>query len=250
MMRWRGFRGPKGWDEFAGEIAVVVIGVLIALGAQQLVERFTDRERADRAIAALRNEVADIDFTSSEVQIAAPCIDAQLNRIQAKLAAGDRNLLERYTGTQLSGGDFVVRAPSRVWATDVWQSVGSTDVLRGVEPKLNGVLANLYSQVAHQREGNDRVRSGVYHLNALSVLVPEGESDRFRLISQIEQIRGEASLMDLRAGQLRDGLAAANMLLSSRGLAERLAASGTIRFCREKGYSLGKLRPAVAADAD
>ena len=56
--------------------------------------------------------------------------------------------------------------------------------------------------------------------------------------------------MDLRAGQLRDRLAAARMLLNDRELAKLLSESGTLRFCREKALPLGKLRPAVAADAN
>ena len=247
-MRWSG--GPEGWGGFATEIAVVVIGVGIALGAQQLMEMSNDRSRADRALAALRTEAGDIEFTASEVQLTAPCILAQLDGISQRLVAKDRMLLERFGDRALSGGSFVVRTPSRVWSNDNWQSVNASDVLRRIEPERNRHLADFYSQAVNQRESNNRIRSGVHELNALSILVPQDEAQRFRLITLIEQMRGEISLMDLRAGQLRDRLAAARMLLSDRELAKLLSQSGTLKFCREKALPLGKLRPANAADAN
>ena len=80
--------------------------------------------------------------------------------------------------------------------------------------------------------------------------MPQDEAQRFRLLTLIEEMRGEVSLMDQRAGQLRDRLAAARILLSDRELAKLLSESGTLKFCREKALPLGKLRPANAAYAD
>lgn len=42
------FHLPKplhGWREFSGEVGIIVIGVLIALGAQQVVQDWSDRQR-------------------------------------------------------------------------------------------------------------------------------------------------------------------------------------------------------------
>jgi hypothetical protein len=236
----------KSWAGFAVEIAVVVIGVGIALAAQQLVERINDRERADRAIAALRGEVGDIDFTASEIQIVAPCIGAQLVAIRDKLVAGDRTPLTRYKQAT-SGGEFVVRTPSRVWSDNTWQSIGNSDVLRRIEPKLDRNLGAMFAQVSSQREQNEGVRDKVNQLNALSMLVPASEVERFRLISLIEQTRGEIALMDLVAGQLRDRMASAEMLLDGSELQQRLSESGTINFCRERSLPLGRLRVPVSA---
>ena len=43
------FHLPKplhGWREFAGEVGIIVLGVLIALGAEQLIQTFTRNERS------------------------------------------------------------------------------------------------------------------------------------------------------------------------------------------------------------
>ena len=54
------FQVPKplhGWREFAGEVGIIVIGVLIALGAEQVVERVHQRQESVQADDAIRNEL-------------------------------------------------------------------------------------------------------------------------------------------------------------------------------------------------
>lgn len=48
-----------GWREFAGEVGIIVIGVLIALGAEQLVERVHHRSQVREAVEKLRAETVD-----------------------------------------------------------------------------------------------------------------------------------------------------------------------------------------------
>ena len=52
-------RPREGWRVFAGEVGVIVLGVLIALGAQQVVETIHDREAVAQLRSALRAELAD-----------------------------------------------------------------------------------------------------------------------------------------------------------------------------------------------
>jgi hypothetical protein len=54
------FRLPKplhGWREFIGEVGIIVIGVLIALGAEQLVEKTHQQQQAGQAERVIRNEI-------------------------------------------------------------------------------------------------------------------------------------------------------------------------------------------------
>lgn len=148
------FHLPKslhGWRAFAGEIAIIVIGVLIALGAQQLVENRNDRTRADDAMAALRREVAEHDFTASEIEIGRPCIDAQIDAIERRLAVGDRAPLPFHSDATFSVG-YVIRIPNRIWPSTTWDSVSGTDVLRRLEPEYAYQMAAFYAQAVSQRQ--------------------------------------------------------------------------------------------------
>ena len=85
------FHLPKplhGWREFAGEVTIIVIGVLIALTAEQAVEAMHWRSGAAEAEDAMKIELADDDAPQGFERLAfSPCIDAQLNRLQAALVA-------------------------------------------------------------------------------------------------------------------------------------------------------------------
>ena len=48
-----------GWRVLAGEVGVIVLGVLIALGAQQVVESVNERREAAATRDALTNEIEE-----------------------------------------------------------------------------------------------------------------------------------------------------------------------------------------------
>ena len=247
-MRLRLPTSLTNWRGFVGEIAIIVIGVLIALYAQQVVEDRSDRGRVDSAIAALRPEVAQIDFYASETEITAPCVLAQIEAIQSKLASGERGLLPRYSDTSSNG--FVLRMPGRNWADTAWQSVSASDTLRRLEPTIDLNLSSMYSQANDQAERVMLSDGWVDDLGVLAVMVPTSEAERIRLIGVTEHLRGIVQSIDLSGGQMRDSIAAAGLLASRSWLDQELSESGTVRFCRAHGLPLGKLRPAIAANAD
>ena len=45
-----------GWREFVGEVGIIVMGVLIALGAEQVIEAVHHRSQVHDAVAKLRAE--------------------------------------------------------------------------------------------------------------------------------------------------------------------------------------------------
>jgi hypothetical protein len=56
------FQLPKplhGWRQFIGEVGIIVVGVLVALGAEQLVQWVHGREDVAQLRAALKGELAD-----------------------------------------------------------------------------------------------------------------------------------------------------------------------------------------------
>src|SRR5690242_1076695 len=78
------FRLPKpmhGWREFAGEVGIIVIGVLIALGAEQAVESIHWRASVSQMRQAMRSELG-IDRKRLEVNLAQDsCMNARLDAI-------------------------------------------------------------------------------------------------------------------------------------------------------------------------
>jgi hypothetical protein len=128
------FHLPKplhGWREFLGEVGIIVVGVLIALGAEQVVETWHWRAQADDARAALRAEIGEDDLPQAYVRLAiAPCLDAQLKQLQNAFD----NHLPRDRFAALSRAYL---PPSRTWDTQAWDAVVATgDLSRGGSGEL------------------------------------------------------------------------------------------------------------------
>ena len=79
------FHLPKplhGWREFAGEVGIIVLGVLIALGAGQVVELVNQRNEASAARDNVIDEIEqnlDVFRRRADIQ---PCIDRRLDEIE------------------------------------------------------------------------------------------------------------------------------------------------------------------------
>jgi hypothetical protein len=82
------FRLPKplhGWREFAGEVGIIVVGVLIALAAEQVVETLHWRTEAREFRHAVDHELALDLGTFRFNQLQHDCIGRRLDELQILL---------------------------------------------------------------------------------------------------------------------------------------------------------------------
>jgi hypothetical protein len=78
------FHLPKplhGWRAFVGEVGIIVVGVLIALGAEQVVETIHWRHQLDAERKALDDDVASTWDAMSARQIIQQCVDRRLDEL-------------------------------------------------------------------------------------------------------------------------------------------------------------------------
>jgi len=76
-------RPLHGWRAFAGEVGVIVLGVLLALGAQQVAESVNDRREAAATRATLVDEIEETLAILELRKAAQPCIDNRLRELRA-----------------------------------------------------------------------------------------------------------------------------------------------------------------------
>ena len=91
-------RLPKplhGWRQFVGEVGIIVLGILIALGAEQFVEAAHQRQEAAQAEGIIRNEIGvNLGRLQSRMGIHG-CVDRRIEEIQQLIdgAASNPNIV-------------------------------------------------------------------------------------------------------------------------------------------------------------
>lgn len=84
-MRFQLLKPLQGWRSFLGEVAIIVLGVLIALGAQEILQSFNERRLAREARTNIRAELgSNLAGMKSRDRIE-PCIQDRLNAVAAHL---------------------------------------------------------------------------------------------------------------------------------------------------------------------
>jgi phage baseplate assembly protein W len=80
---------PHSWRELAKEIAIIVLGVLIALFFEQLVQEWDWRQKVQAADRAMRDELLNDDGPEIYVDAAIhPCIVSRLDAIRSAVESG------------------------------------------------------------------------------------------------------------------------------------------------------------------
>jgi hypothetical protein len=136
------FHLPKplhGWRAFVGEVGIIVVGVLIALGAQQVVEYFSWQANVRDAKQDLQTELEGDLFAAQERVRLGPCIDRRLNQLGGLI---DHPPAKPWT---LFGGANIT--PIRVWSSSAWDSAVADGAVAHMSREERAQYANVYSYV-------------------------------------------------------------------------------------------------------
>ena len=142
------FHLPKplhGWRAFAGEVGIIVLGVLIALGAGQVVETIHQRSDVAQLRDALHAELADDRARWENIRVGDVCTLRRLDALEHWLAVApaDARLQHAYIPF--------------LWNThtSAWDSAKSTPAgqLLGLDERLT--YASLYEGLDNWRRIND-----------------------------------------------------------------------------------------------
>src|SRR4029079_19815439 len=87
MFRLTRLEPPHGWNAVAWEMEIVTLGVLIALGAKEIVDGIHDRREVGQLRSALRAELADDRARWEHMRASDPCTLQRLDAIDRWLAS-------------------------------------------------------------------------------------------------------------------------------------------------------------------
>ncbi|MEO7504879.1 MAG: hypothetical protein ABIT69_06830 [Sphingomicrobium sp.] len=235
-----------GWRMFFGEVAIIVLGVGIALVAQQLVEDWTWRTDVAQARRQLIAETHD-NFTYAAERLAAqPCIDAQLDRLVARaVAQGER--LQPAAPIESSMGTVAVRQPSRPYRDDAWTSVVGDGVSAHFPGDERDLLASNYTQVRALMERSTSGDDTNDRLNLFLNPIALDPQVRAGMVEQAMAAKTNNRRMTLVAGQIMSSFWALGLAPTADKVDRYLSYSGTIKYCRQAGLPLGDWRQLLSA---
>jgi hypothetical protein len=134
-----------GWRVFSGEVAVIVLGVLIALGAEQVVQAYDWRERVGRGRNELRLEIGQAVRNAHDRLELGPCANKRLDLLDGLLMGSTAPLEKPMIVTRY----YTIIAP---WSQAVWDTMMSAGVVEHLPESEMLAYANLYESIALARE--------------------------------------------------------------------------------------------------
>jgi hypothetical protein len=147
-----------GWRSFFGEVGIIVLGVLIALAADQLVEELQWRTKVDRAETAMRLELSEDDAPQAYARLLiAPCLNADIARIHDGSGHAPAKDLERWAAAYAP--------PVRSWDSEAWKAVLGSEVGSHMGPERLVQWSKPYRLVPALNDDNTRERELAIDLN-------------------------------------------------------------------------------------
>ena len=222
---------------FLTEILIIVIGVLIALAAGQLVEDWNWHRKVAQGDQQLQRD-ARLNFLYAAEQVAAkPCLQAQLRTLRDRVLSSGTTLQPAPVHHDDFSSGFVFRTPSRPYGHGVWQSLIDDGTTSHMQDDRREILGSAYGSIDILNHLADETDLMTGRLMVLSHALPLDAGTRATLIASLEEQQARSELQSLVAAQL---------LGSYRDLGASVAAgpdlealgSGTLAFCRKQGVPL------------
>jgi hypothetical protein len=187
------FHLPKplhGWRAFVGEVGIIVVGVLIALAAEQVVESWRWKADVAQARESLGQQLAYSKFDSLERLKNSRCIERKLDRLDDLITASARPKVVK-----------VDLAPLRLWGTSSWDSATASGAVAHMRSDERGLYADLFTFTAVLGELNRKEDDliGEVHLLDRPRALRDGVRDR--LVEDIARLRNYNRLLALGGKQ-------------------------------------------------
>ena len=244
MFRLLRLKPPHGWNAVAWELAIVTLGVIVALAAQQWAESVSWRGKTKSATAAIRTEVGDHYASSVEWRVVMPCLMTQLDRLETRLMKSGDRLDPAPVYSEPAFPRFVLRVPSKEYDDNAWEAAIADGVTAHLDPQLRKELSEHYQQVAVLV--NMTQRNGISYGNVLAFSRPMqlDPGVRLHLMQLLDELRGRVMYMDLTSGQLIEHITRAGMVPDEAIATGAARLSGTRLFCARQHLPMRSLKEA------
>lgn len=181
------FHLPKplhGWREFIGEVGIIVLGVLIALGAEQAIDGIHKRSEAREARSEIEAEVVTDLTRIKQRALNADCVDARLNEMDALIDQAHADGAIRHPS-------LIGRPPRYAIETNRWDAASQSGRVSLLPSDWQAQFGFLYTTLRYHYQTNTEEEAVWSRLNALTGIQQITPEIRFTLKQDIALARFE-----------------------------------------------------------
>jgi hypothetical protein len=177
-------RPIQNWRELATEVGVIVVGIVIALSGEQLLQSLEWREKISRAEEQIRVEMADDDGPEVFQRLAlGDCIDSGLAQIRASVERGDSR-------AAVIGAIANVDIPHHTYESFAYNAAAASGVLA----RLSAERLNLWNFLYAPMPVLDRITEREYFDAAALHAIrnsggPLSEAEQLRTLDAVENLK-------------------------------------------------------------
>jgi len=193
------------WGELIGEIGIIVLGVLIALGAWQVVEILHWRHQVVETRVALRSELGDNANYAFLHRATYKCNAESLAHLRAALLK---------SGPAWKAHPVRYQALMFPWNTSVWRTAQTSGALAHMSPQeLNG-FADAYQYPTSFLDQETHAQDNAAELDLLTEDMNLGDGMRARMLAAVNHAERENRLMAIGAKAFLEAAAVQSVTLS------------------------------------
>ena len=192
-----------GWRELAREVGIIVLGVLIALGFEQLVQSWRWSEQVRNTRKSLTSEIENSALFAVERLAVQPCLRNRILHLEAKL--NSRNA--EWTADPMVFGRYEVpgftmtmpvayEAPHRPHVTDIWETAKSTGVIDHMDQHEAHSFEYMYTNIDRLRASEDEESATMPQLSYLNfnvMMTPQLRPQSLVALQRLDIINSQAA---------------------------------------------------------
>lgn len=250
--RWRRFSPSMGWRAFLSEIVIVVLGVVIALAANEAVDEWNWRNKVKEAEARLQYDITWAFLWEAEKYVSVPCVDAQLAALSRNVLESGDTLKPQPIVTSNRTVQAVVRLPNRPHRFPTWDALVADGTATHFTSQRQAFLSGVSNDQALSRESMAEMRRLRGRLMVMREPLPLDPAVRADLLTSINELRSIITVESLNAQQRMRRIADAGdapiadvveLFLNASGKNPSGGNfSGMPQFCEAQGLPIGDWR--------
>ncbi|MES2903026.1 MAG: hypothetical protein V4696_02470 [Pseudomonadota bacterium] len=181
----------RDWRRIAGEIGIIVVGVLIALAAEQAAQSFNLRQRASAAEEAMALEIENSLLANAELVRLDRCVEVQLLALEQAIVTNDR----------VAAGRIVERGSifgaGRLWADNAFEAALTAQISDYLGSEKLKRYSQVYDMIRKARAAQEQRELTISALRTLRIAgAPASPEITQSLLTAAAQLRSNKEKMD------------------------------------------------------